>query len=302
MMNQKVLLMLFLVVGSVLLSGCVNPLSTLAVSTPLPVNVDYGTALPNQQSGNYWRVSAYVDGSGESYILNMPQSKLLSGNTKAQKDLILTFTPTQPYWHANAYEEKINPLMYNFWAHDFWYDTLHGVFNHIESDVVPYNRISNVGQTINVGYTATLTDIDGKKIVDGGEIHNFNVDGDGVGTLQLNARDSDGITRTIYITLNGLIPSGILTPTGESATLFDGTDPRSDSSYDMVDYIDLSLAIDRWNDEGIKEYGTFETLETDWIDTYNWMRVKGLRSEIPTTQVINVDFEGVGTLEGSNPS
>ena len=55
-------------------------------------------------------------------------------------------------------------------------------------------------------------------------------------------------------------------------------------------------------DEGIKEYGTFETLETDWIDTYNWMRVKGLRSEIPTTQVINVDFEGVGTLEGSNPS
>ena len=297
-MKSKIFLIGLLLI-TVLSAGCVNPsMSTLAVSTPLPVNVDYGTALPNQQSGNYWRVSAYVDGSGESYILNMPQSKLTMGDTKAQKDLIFTFAPTQPYWHADTYEEKINPLMYNFWVHDFWY----GPFSYIKSDTVPYNRISNVGQIINVGYTATLTDADGKKIVDGGEIHNFNVDTNGVGTLQLRAKDSNGITRTVYITLNGLIPSGVLTPSGESAVLFDGTDSRSDSSYDMVDYIDLRLAIDRWNEEGIKEYGSFETLETDWIDTYNWMRVNGLRSEIPTTQVVKVDFEGVGTLDGSNPT
>lgn len=295
MMNRKVLLMLFLVVGSVLLSGCVNPMTTLAVSTPLPIDIDYGTALPNQQSGNYWRVSAYVDGSGESYILNMPQSKLFSGDTKAQKDLILTFTPTQPYWHADTYEDPFG-LQYNYWESSWW-----GLVGSMASDKVPYTRISGIGQTINVGYTATLTDAEGHKIVDGGEIHNFNMNGDGVGTLQLRAKDSNGIIRTVYITLNGLIPSGVLTPRGELATIFDGTDARSDSSHDMVNYLTLRDLVNRWNDDGVYVPVT-DGLPREWSNAYDWMSRNGLSSQIPTTQVIKADFEGVGTLEGSTPT
>jgi hypothetical protein len=301
MMNRKVLLMLFLVIGSVLLSGCVNPMTTLAVSTPLPIDIDYGIALPNQQSGNYWRVSAYVDGSGESYILNMPQSKLLSGDTKAQKDLILTFTPTQPYWHADTFEDPFG-LEYNYITYSWFWG--YGV----KRDDVPYTRVSGVGQTINVGYTATLTDADGKKIVDGGEIHNFNVDGDGVGTLQLKAKDSNGITRTTYITLNGLIPAGILTPRGELATVFDGTDARSDSSHDMVNYITLKHGVAEWNTYIDSSVGPaiapieYMRVGSEWVDTHSWLVNHGLSSQIPSTQVIKADFEGVGALDGSTPT
>lgn len=296
MINQKVLLMLFLIVGSATLSGCIMPdASTLAISTPLPIDVDYETALPSQQSGNYWRVSAYVDGSGESYILNMPQSKLLSGDTKAQKDLVLTFEPTQPYWHADTYEDPFG-LQYSHWESSWW-----GLVGSITSDDVPYTRISGVGQIINVGYTATLTDLDGKMIVDGGEIHNFNIDADDVGTLQLKAKDSNGITRTVYITLNGLIPSGILTPRGELATIFDGTDARSDSSHDMVNYITLRDLVNRWNVDGV--YVPLQDgLPQEWSNAYDWMSQNGLSSQIPSTQAMRADFEGVGTLDGSTPT
>lgn len=295
-MKQKAILMFVLIIGSIFLSGCVSPnFSTTGISTPLPVSVDYGNALPGQDTGKYWRVSAYVDGSGESYILQMPTSELVSGDTKAQKDLILKFEPTQPYWHASTYEDPAK-LQY-----DYFKETWFGLSASLMSDTAPYTRISGVGQSINVGYTATLTDSDGKKIVDGAKIHNFNVDGNDVGTLQLKAKDSNGISRTIYITLNGLIPSGVLTPRGELATVSDGTDATSDSSHDMVNYLTFRDLLTQWNNDGIYGDG-YSALPGGWSDAYSWMAKNGLSSQIPSTQVINADFEGVGTLEGSTPT
>lgn len=295
-MKQKAILMFILIIGSIFLSGCVSPnFSTTGISTPLPISVDYGNALPGQDTGKYWRVSAYVDGSGESYILQMPTSELVSGDTKAQKDLILKFEPTQPYWHASTYEDPAK-LQY-----DYFKETWFGLSASLVSDTAPYTRISGVGQSINVGYTATLTDSDGKKIVDGAKIHNFNVDGNDVGTLQLKAKDSNGISRTIYITLNGLIPSGVLTPRGELATVSDGTDATSDSSHDMVNYLTFRDLLTQWNNDGIYGDG-YSALPDDWSDAYNWMTQNGLSSQIPSTQVASSDFERVGTLEGSTPT
>lgn len=285
----KKLLPLLLIIAVVLSSSGCMEFSTLATSQPMTVttnDIDYVSSSAGQVGGKYWKIATAIDGRGESYYLELPASMLQDGDVQAQKYLKLYITPSTPYWHADCYDE--NSLQYAYKYQQFAGITM----TYKGYGDVPYTRVSGVSQTIHTGYTAILEDEYGRTIAQ----NTYNVDDLNQGTLQMQAQDSDGFTRTIYITMDGMLPSGVLTPTGEFATLWDGVNSRTDSSYKFVNYLTLENKLDTWNNKQTSDLGE------DWSDCYTWLASNGVSDLKSSSYIINYDIEGVGYTTGSHPT
>ena len=294
---KSIVTLIILLAAAVSLSGCLD-LSTTSISQPMPVeSVDYTSENPGGIDGKYWKIATTVDGSGEKYILDIPEEQLQEDDKQAQKSLKLYFRPTEPYWDANCFKPA-DRLQYAYWHENLW-----GTFKDLRTADAKYWRVSGVNQKIHAGYEAVL-EADGEEIATG-KITNFVTDDTNSGTLRMKADGPDGGEHTIYVTLNNLEMKGVLTPKGELAVIFDGTDAREDSSYNLVNYITLKETLEQERQFAETGYDGWNPKQEDpdiwsWQDAYGWMVNNGLRSRIPSESVTGYDIEGVGS-QGTTP-
>ena len=272
-MKQKriklgMLLVLTLIISSL---GCLDLAITGLSGAPIPVSIWTTQSNPDGLPGNYWVGSAVVSGSDTNLVATMPAGTG-EGDKYTEQEVQIQISNIDPYWIAPLETDVTDPLKYyevdypfgDWLAPSLYYNKLVPYVN-----VGPGVMVSSYKVTIDNGY-----DVQSQI---GTSFH----DETASPVLKIPVKDSNGITRNVYVKMTSAINfvAGTLPPASTGYSVVDGKR--------LVEYNDLEGAIHDWNSHALFEYGVRPTVYwyafnyndiDSWDDAYSWMNEK---SKIP---------------------
>ena len=269
-MKQKriklgMLLVLTLIISSL---GCLDLAITGLSGAPIPVSIWTTQSNPDGLPGNYWVGSAVVSGSDTNLVATMPAGTG-EGDKFTEQEVQIQISNIDPYWIAPLETDVTDPLKYyevdypfgDWLAPSLYYNKLVPYVN-----VGPGVMVSSYKVTIDNGY-----DVQSQI---GTSFH----DETASPVLKIPVKDSNGITRNVYVKMTSAINfvAGTLPPASTGYSVVGGKR--------LVEYNDLEGAIHDWNSHALFEYGVRPTVYwyafnyndiDSWDDAYSWMNEKG---------------------------
>lgn len=269
-MKQKriklgMLLVLTLIISSL---GCLDLAITGLSGAPIPVSIWTTQSNPDGLPGNYWVGSAVVSGSDTNLVATMPAGTG-EGDKFTEQEVQIQISNINPYWIAPLETDVTDPLKYyevdypfgDWLAPSLYYNKLVPYVN-----VGPGVMVSSYKVTIDNGY-----DVQSQI---GTSFH----DETASPVLKIPVKDSNGITRNVYVKMTSAINfvAGTLPPASTGYSVVDGKR--------LVEYNDLEGAIHDWNNHALFEYGIRPTVYwyafnyndiDSWNDAYSWMNENG---------------------------
>ena len=278
------LLVLTLIISSL---GCLDLAITGLSGAPIPVSIWTTQSNPDGLPGNYWVGSAVVSGSDTNLIATMPAGTG-EGDKFTEQEVQIQISNINPYWIAPLETDISDPLRYNE------IDSLFAA-PFISSKQVPY---VNVGPGVMVtSYKVTVDNGYDVKSQIGTSYH----DETASPVLKIPVKDSNGITRNVYVKMTSAITfvSGTLPPASTGYSVLDGKK--------LVEYDDLEGGIHDWNDHVVWEFSKRPisfwylwdyTAIDSWDDAYTYISPKapdqsfklGANMEIVDTTKVKLNY------------